>query len=333
MLLIISSSRDDSVHTVLPKLKERGVPLLWWDEADYPRASTLTIGYLDGRWRQTLTYRGETHDLSRITAVWDRRPDRLSSPDVRDPSQREFAEHVAKVALTGAYDLMVGTRWMPALPQHARAIDNKLLHLYRATELGFTVVDTVVTNDPDELVPAWNRAGGRLITKTLGFRSFTLDGEYGHLYTAVVPRRRLSGRHRLRYAPAMLQPNVPKAYELRVTVVGEQVFAARIDSQASRLTSVDWRHYDDPKVGYSAYDLPPDIAERCVRLVAGLGLAYGALDFIVTPDGRYVFLELNVNGQWAFVEMLTGMPISDAIADWLAEAAAHPHTKDLADVH
>ncbi|MEV4011650.1 MvdC/MvdD family ATP grasp protein [Nonomuraea angiospora] len=338
MLLIISSHRDDSIHVVLPKLRERGVSLLWWDEADYPGASTLTTSCLDGRWRQVLTYRGERYDLSKVSAVWDRRPDRPSALEVPEPSQRAFAEHTAKIAVTGAYDLMVGARWMPAPPQHAAAVDNKLLHLYRAAELGLTVADTVVTNDPEVLVPLWNRAGGRMITKSLGFHPFTLDGEARHLFTATVPRRRLTGRHRLRHGPAILQPNLPKAYELRVTVVGEQVFAARIDSQTSRLTAVDWRHYDDTKVGYAAYDLPPDIADRCVRLVAGLGLTFGALDFIVTPDGRYVFLELNVNGQWAFVELRTGLPISDAIADWLTSAtsggaAARPDPKDSADAH
>ncbi|MEZ7128882.1 MvdC/MvdD family ATP grasp protein [Nonomuraea sp. AD125B] len=329
MLLIISDHGDDSVHAVLPKLRERGVPTLWWDEADYPEASTLTTSYRDGRWRQTLTYRGEEHDLSRVTAVWHRRPGRPSAPAVRDPSQREFAEHVAGHALAGAYDLMTRARWMPARPAHLQAIDNKLLHLYRAVQLGFTVVDTVVTNDPAELVPAWTRAGGRLITKALSFRTFTLDGEYGHLYTTPVPRRRLSGRHRLRYAASMLQPNVPKAYELRVTVVGERVFAARIDSQASRLTTVDWRHYGDPKVGYSAYDLPAEVAERCVRLVAELGLSFGALDLIVTPDGRYVFLELNVDGQWAFIETLTGLPIADAIAGWLTTPTGYEEPTDV----
>ncbi len=331
VLLIISSARDDSVLMVLPKLEKRGVPLLWWDEADYPGASALTTRYADGRWQQTLTHRGRTQDLSEVTAVWHRRPGKPAAPDVREPSQREFAEHVAGLALRGAYDLMTGARWMPAPPQHALAIDNKLLHLHRATELGFTVTETVVTNDPDELVPAWNRAGGRLITKTLDYRPFTLDDEVRHLYTAQVTRRWLSGRHRLRHAPAILQPDVPKAYELRVTVVGERVFAARIDSQVSRMTAVDWRHHDDAKVGYSAYDLPPDVAERCVRLVAGLGLTFGALDFIVTPDGRYVFLEVNVNGQWGFIELLSGLPISDAIADWLADATLRPDSKDSTD--
>ncbi|MET9239689.1 MvdC/MvdD family ATP grasp protein [Nonomuraea sp. NPDC003709] len=334
MLLIISSPRDDSVHTVRPKLEERGVPLLWWDEAEYPGSSTLTTAFLDGRWRQTLTFQGETYDLSKVTAVWDRRPGKVAAPGVREPSQRAFAEHVARIALAGAYDLMAGARWMPAPPPHVVAVDNKLLHLYRATELGFTVADTVVTNDPEALAQLWNRAGGRVITKTLDYRPFFVDGEDRHLFTTVVPRRRLAGRHRLRYGPAMLQPNVPKAYELRVTVVGERVFAASIDSQASRMTEVDWRHLEDPKTRYAAYDLPRNVADGCVRLVAGLGLSFAALDFIVTPDGRYVFLELNVNGQWAFVEMLTGLPISDAIADWLADATAtaRPRIEEATDV-
>ncbi|MGJ6968335.1 MvdC/MvdD family ATP grasp protein [Streptosporangium sp. G11] len=332
MLLIISSAHDDSVRAVLPKLRERGVPLLRWDEADYPAASTLTTGFLDGRWRQTLTYRDEVHDLSRVTAVWHRRPGRPSAPDVPEPTQRAFAEYVATLALTGAYDLMVGARWLPAPPRHVLSVDNKLLHLYRAGELGFTLVDTVVTNDPQAAASAWNRARGRLVTKSLDYREFRVRGERHHLYTTVVPRRRLTGVHRLRYAPAILQPNVEKAYELRVTVVGERVFAARIDSQASRLTAVDWRHYDDSAVGYFAYDLPPDIERRCVRLVAELGLTFGALDFIVTPDGRYVFLELNVDGQWAFIETLTGLPIGDAIADWLADATDRPDPKGPTDV-
>ncbi|MEV0230791.1 MvdC/MvdD family ATP grasp protein [Nonomuraea sp. NPDC050786] len=331
--MIISSRHDASVAAILPKLRDRGVPLLWWDEADYPQNSVLTTGYHDGRWRQTLTYQGEQHDLSKVTVAWYRRPGRPSAPAVQDPSQRTFAEYVAGIALTGAYDLMTGALWMPARPAHVLAVDNKLLHLHHAVRLGLTVTDTVVTNDPGELVPAWHRAGGRLVTKSLEYRTFTVDGEYGHLYTTTVPRRRLSGRHRLRHAPSMLQPNVPKAYELRVTVVGEQVFAARIDSQASRLTAVDWRHYDDPNVGYSAYDLPVPVGERCVRLVAELGLSFGALDFIVTPDGQYVFLELNVNGQWAFVETLTGLPIGDAIADWLTDATARTAHEEPIDVH
>lgn len=46
-------------------------------------------------------------------------------------------------------------------------------------------------------------------------------------------------------------------------------------------------------------------------------LNFGCFDLIVTPDGEYVFLECNPNGQWLWVELATGLPIAEAIADFL----------------
>jgi glutathione synthase/RimK-type ligase-like ATP-grasp enzyme len=52
-----------------------------------------------------------------------------------------------------------------------------------------------------------------------------------------------------------------------------------------------------------------------------LGLNFGAVDMILTPDGRYVFLEINPNGQWGWVEDLTGMPISEEIIGLLTQSS------------
>jgi glutathione synthase/RimK-type ligase-like ATP-grasp enzyme len=59
------------------------------------------------------------------------------------------------------------------------------------------------------------------------------------------------------------------------------------------------------------------VQERCVRLIERLELCYGAIDMILTPDGRYVFLEINPSGQYLWIEMETGLPISAAICDLL----------------
>jgi hypothetical protein len=37
----------------------------------------------------------------------------------------------------------------------------------------------------------------------------------------------------------------------------------------------------------------------------------------LTPDGRYVFLEVNPAGQWLFIEGRTGQPISAGLAQTL----------------
>ena len=100
------------------------------------------------------------------------------------------------------------------------------------------------------------------------------------------------------------------------------MFAAEIASQSSRLTRYDWRHYDDPSVRYSAHTLPGDIERRCRQLVERLGLSFGAIDLILTPSGEYVFLEINANGQWGFIELSTGLPIAEAVVDFLTAAPA-----------
>jgi glutathione synthase/RimK-type ligase-like ATP-grasp enzyme len=72
---------------------------------------------------------------------------------------------------------------------------------------------------------------------------------------------------------------------------------------------------------YAPHDLPRDVERRCVALVGRLGLTYGAIDMIVTPDGRYVFLEINPSGLYQWIEVATGLPITDAICDLLIAAS------------
>ncbi len=73
---------------------------------------------------------------------------------------------------------------------------------------------------------------------------------------------------------------------------------------------------------YAPHDLPRDVEQHCVELVEQLGLTYGAIDMIVTPDGRYVFLEINPAGLYLWIEAATGLPITDAICDLLVASDA-----------
>lgn len=319
MILIISDPEDATVGYVLPHLERFGAEVLWWNEDRFPAESRLTVEVRGGLHRTLLHTGGATHDLAGVTAVWVRRPEPARAAHaVREPTHRAWAEHVSAYFLRGLKEILPARRWMPGPISRAAVADNKLVNLTRAVRLGFTVPDTVVTNDPDELVPAWEAAGGRLISKALTYRDVRVDGERHHMYTVPVRRRDLPGRRRIHHAPVILQPNVPKQVELRVTVVAGQVFAAEIDSQASRTTAQDWRHYEDASVTYREHRLPDEVRRRCVALVESLELSYGAIDLILTPDGDYVFLEINVNGQWGWIETLTGMPIARAVADWLS---------------
>jgi glutathione synthase/RimK-type ligase-like ATP-grasp enzyme len=56
-----------------------------------------------------------------------------------------------------------------------------------------------------------------------------------------------------------------------------------------------------------------------LKIMRALGLVYGAIDMRLTPDGRYVFIEVNPAGQWLFIEERTGQKITDALAAKLME--------------
>ena len=99
-----------------------------------------------------------------------------------------------------------------------------------------------------------------------------------------------------------------------------RVFAAEIHSQATHRTRCDWRRYDLGVTPHYRHTLPREIAERCARLAAESGLVYGTIDLILTPDDRYVFLELNAVGEYSWIEELTGLPIDFRARDFLPSA-------------
>lgn len=119
-----------------------------------------------------------------------------------------------------------------------------------------------------------------------------------------------------------MQEYISKRVELRVTVVGSRVFAAEIHSQVNSSTKHDWRRYDLDRTPHMRHPLPPSVEACCVQLVQTLRLNFGAIDMIVTPSGEYVFLEINGNGQWGWIEDLTGLPIADAIVELLVAGEA-----------
>lgn len=141
--------------------------------------------------------------------------------------------------------------------------------------------------------------------------------------------------------PAIFQPYVPKRLELRVVVVGRRLFACAIHSQESERSKDDWRRYDFANTPYRPYDLPVDVAYKIRRLMDRLGLVFGSVDLIVTPEGEHVFLEINPNGQFDFIVRRTGLPIYEHLAalllarriDYPSELVAEltSQTREVAD--
>lgn len=202
-------------------------------------------------------------------------------------------------------------------PLSSEVAKNKLRQLQVARDIGLSIPATRVTNDPESFLRMIKSSGNTLYKPISS--SVIGDGEnaiYANLIEedAMPPQAVIDG---LAVSPSIFQSYIEKQYELRITLVGSIVFAARITSQESEISKIDWRRYDFDCVKHEAMELPKEVEVKCKDLIRKLGLQYGAIDMVVTPDDEYVFLEVNANGQWAWIEMLTGLPISKGLAKLL----------------
>ncbi len=148
----------------------------------------------------------------------------------------------------------------------------------------------------------------------------TCNGEDFAVFTSEVLEQHLDALDSAKLSPAIYQALIPKRFDLRVTIVGRKIFAAAIDSQSDLAAQVDWRHTGNPKLPHHRIDLPEPIANQVLLMMDTLQLTFGAVDMIQTMNGEYVFLEVNPSGQWLWLDDMLGLGISDAVADWLAEA-------------
>ena len=317
VLIITKSDDNESVAFVTEAISERGGRSYRFDTDRFPTELKLIAAHDKGSERVIVSGPEGVLDLSEVTAIWHRRLNIAGLlPDSMDKQLRAASTGEARATIHGLLASLKAFR-MDRTP-YIRHAENKQLQLQVADELGLETPRTLVTNDPDSVRDFMRACDGKIITKMLSSFAIYEDGLEKVVFTNPLTPDDLENLDDLRYCPMTFQEMVPKSLELRVTVVGDRVFSASIDSQSSARALHDWRRdglgmIDD----WKEYELPEDVKARLLRLMDYFGLNYGAADIIVTPEGRHVFLEVNPAGEFFWLERVPGLPISKAIADVL----------------
>lgn len=273
-------------------------------------------GKVHFEWRDG-TCRGHLSDgtssayLDEISRVYCRYPYRhFTSAEIKNDAEQAWASENSTASFLNVLDALD----IPKLncPERSRASAGKLSQYLRANALGLKTPMTVISND----LEAAKRFSSNfeVVFKSLAQSNLPSDEA---IYTTAVEPSDFESDFDLQYSIGYFQRYIAKELELRITVVGDQSFACAIDSQRSEQTKVDWRRYDLPNTPHQPFDLPHEIHRSLVNLVKGLGLNYGAIDMVLDKSGNFVFLELNPDGVYDWVETLTGLPITKAIAEWL----------------
>lgn len=319
-VLIVTFSHDnESIPLVIKALETMGKKAFRLDTDRFP--TEVKIDLYSGDQKAGVITDGEQQlELTEVSSVWYRRMRHGQKlPDSMDSQFREVSLKECRLSIRGMIASLPGFHLDPMT--NVDRANHKQLQLQVARQLGLLIPRTLTSNNP-EAVKRFARdcQTTGIVTKMLS--QFAIYGENKEemvVFTSPVTDEDLDNLEGLQFCPMTFQENIPKALELRITIVGKQLFTAAINSQQLDGAIYDWRKEGKAlHQQWQSYDLPQVIEKQLLELMKYFCLNYGAIDMIVTPDQRYIFLEINPVGEFFWLELYPPhFPISQAIAEIL----------------
>lgn len=320
MILIVSSLNDGHALAVLESLKGYDAESYLLDLSDYPQKYNLSISFdgMANRQKYTLTNGEGRVDLDECGVVWWRRPQHFNIHDeITSGTDRNFAYVEAHSAWAGLW-LSLDAFWInhPTLEEEGA---RKVYQLRTAQEAGFKIPDTCITSSPADAAEFIKKHGsGNIIYKAFA------GTERDWRETRLLKENEVDLIDSVKYAPVIFQEFIPGGVDLRITVIGDEIYTGAIYSEHASY-KVDFRMVMD-EAEIKPFELPDEIKALLLDYMKRLDLVYGAIDMRLTPDGEYIFLEINPSGQWLFVELGTGLPITDALVRLMISRDAQART-------
>lgn len=318
VVLLISHSGDFfTIDRVAEALAKKGAQPFRLDTDKFPLEVQLTAHFDKSKSYHTIDYNNQSISTEQVQAVWMRRIWEPQLGDELAPKFREACINESRATLAGFWDSLKDATWVDNLERIDYA-GNKLRQLRIASEVGFAIPQTLVTNKAEAAREFFGQVNGKMVSKLLTAISRSMQANSSFfVYTSTVKEEDLQDAESLRYCPMVFQELIPKQQELRVVYVNGNVFVGALNADVYAAAKVDWRKPGVDVGAWQHHQLPDEVIRRLQAFMAKFGLSFGSLDFILTPSGEYVFLEVNPVGEWGMLEKDLDLPIANAIADTL----------------
>lgn len=307
-VLVLTSPHDTTADLVVAALVERNAPVFRCDTADFPQQLHLSAVLSGGNmaWSGRLSNSDRSVPLEQIRCGYYRRPNAFKPEKSFDADTRDWISMQARLGLGGV--LATTARWLNH-PSRIGYAEYKPVQLAAAARAGLALPPTLITNEPAAAM-RFAAEVGELVYKPLSTPGTPGTAVYTNRVSAAQLNDPAIGQ-----TAHLFQQWVDKDYEVRLVVVDQEYVATAI-AAGSAAARVDWRT-DYGALSYSTVQTPKPVRESVARLLCNLDLRFAAMDFAVTSDGEWVFLDLNPNGQWAWIAKHTGLDIAGIIADAL----------------
>jgi hypothetical protein len=311
VLIITFSNDNECIETVTHHLEKLGAKVIRFNVDLYPTQYALSSVYENGQWQVSLDHNDQQETLHDVTAVWFRRCHHLAN-ELYTVLEKEYLPSVTGDVQQTLFGMLEGFGCF-SIGSYSmyRRLESKEEQLKIATGLGLKVPDTCISNHPEGVIAKMQS-------------SFALyrEGKEHVVFTNIVRPDDIVQLENLQYCPMQFQQKIEKTVELRVTIVGDQVFAFAVDSQQMENARTDWRKEGIALLEqWQPYTLPERIREQLLQLTETYQINYGAIDIIVDPAGDYYFLEINAAGEYFWLDRVVDGQISAQIAKVLCGQA------------
>ena len=314
-VLILAQQFDPTVDAVVERLSQQDVNVFRTDVAAFPTELRMAARMRYGRWEGQLWNDHHEVSLTELRSIWRRHPNTYAFPATLSVAEKQFAYREAKLGFGGvlaALDVLY--------VNHPNRTADAIFKPYQwaiASRCGLHVADTLISNDPDSARDYLASGRERTVTKGLGPAGIREDGETNIAYTHDVDDIDITDIDAVEVTATTFQRFVPKAHEVRLTVIGDAWFPIAIFGQTSAART-DWRS-DPHALSYEYVEVPATVASSVREYLRQAQLVFAGIDFVIRPDGEWVFLEANANPQFGWLEAATGAPMVSAMAALLAK--------------
>lgn len=304
MLLIITNKDDLAADYLISSLIEKDLPYFRLNSEDIQNY-LVKFTYQNEKFDTEIECENKILNLSEVKSVWYRR---AISPYINqdiDFFSKKFISGELQHLIEGIClndDLI----WINPFDAVIKA-ERKIYQLKVARDVGFKIPNSLISNDLN-LINSFHLQNSPIICKPIYHGYFQKKDDNYAIYSNRVDKKMIDGFNSI--YPTYFQKEIKKVADIRITVVGNDIFPVQITFDNSK--SPDWRR-KECEVTYKEFDLPNHLKKQCIRLVSELGLKFGAIDLARTVDNEYYFFEINPTGEWAWIEHKLGLPIRESL--------------------
>jgi len=315
MILILSNKYDFSVDYVIRLLLKKGKKFLRVNTEDLIDES-VSVTFPDFSYR--IEKKGVVYDLMHeLGSVWFRRPGKpfeFTSMESR-PSDTvvAFVENQWHSFIEGL-ECIDNVFWVND-PDKNHIAENKIFQLKLAQKIGLRIPETCITTDKNEVIQFMERCGGKIVAKALYSPLIEEKDKDYFIFTNIIESTKNISQHEFGVAPTIFQELLTKKTDYRLTIIGDDCFSVVVTRESKEGISNDWRIIKEG-LKFQPCELPSDIIDKCIEMVKKLGLVFGAIDLVRSSDEFY-FLEINPNGEWAWLQKESELPIAETLVDYL----------------